>query len=189
VRRDGEGQVVDAAIIDGAASVTGLMQGYLDPGAWRDERGVNLLDGTAPFYDTYRCADGGWVAVGALEPRFYRALLARLGLAGDEALAGDHLDPANWPSIRGRLTTVFAARPRDEWAGLFAGTDCCVTPVLSMREAREHPWNAAREVFVEVDGKPQPAPVPRFSATPVGRRQPAPDPADDSAAAPDPAER
>ncbi len=180
-RATGEGQVVDAAIVDGAASVTGLLQGYLDLGAWRDERGVNLLDGGAPFYDTYRCADGGWVAVGALEPQFYRALLERLGLGDDDALAGDHLDPANWPPIRERLTAAFAARPRDEWAELFAGTDCCVTPVLSMREAREHPWNAAREVFVEVDGKPQPAPVPRFSATPAGRPQPAP--------APDPAER
>jgi alpha-methylacyl-CoA racemase len=177
-RATGEGQVVDAAIVDGAASVTGLLQGYLDLGAWRDERGVNLLDGGAPFYDTYRCADGGWVAVGALEPQFYRALLERLGLGDDAALAGDHLDPANWPPIRERLGAAFAARPRDEWAELFAGSDCCVTPVLSMREAREHPWNAAREVFVEVDGKPQPAPVPRFSATPAGRPAPAPDPAE-----------
>jgi alpha-methylacyl-CoA racemase len=176
-RSTGEGQVVDAAIVDGAASVTGLLQGYLDVGAWRDERGVNLLDGGAPFYDTYRCADGEWVAVGALEHQFYRALLEKLGLHDDPALAGDHLDPATWPAIRERLTAKLAERTREEWTEVFAGSDCCVAPVLSMREAREHPWNRERGVFVEVDGEPQPAPAPRFSATPAGVPRPAPDPA------------
>jgi alpha-methylacyl-CoA racemase len=174
-RATGQGQVVDAAIVDGAASVTGLLQGYLDVGAWRDERGVNLLDGGAPFYDTYRCADGGWLAVGALEPQFYRALLMKLDLDADPALVGDHLDPANWPAIRERLTAKLAERSRDEWTEIFAGSDCCVTPVLSMREARDHPWNGERDVFVEVDGEPQPAPTPRFSVTPAGRPKPAPD--------------
>jgi len=164
-RATGQGQVVDAAIVDGAASVTGLLQGYLDAGTWRDERGVNLLDGGAPFYDTYRCADGRWIAVGALEPQFYRALLEKLGLAADPELAGDHLDPVGWPRIRERLTPAFAARTRDEWTEVFAGTDCCVAPVLSLREARTHPWNVAREVFVQVDGLPQPSPAPRFSVT------------------------
>jgi alpha-methylacyl-CoA racemase len=164
-RASGVGQVVDAAIVDGAASVTGMLHGFLELGAWRDERGVNLLDGGAPFYDTYRCADGGWVAVGALEPQFYAALLARLGLSGDEAIRA-HLDPATWPAIRERLTAKFAERPRDEWHELFADSDCCVAPVLSMREARADGHNRDRGIFVEVGGIPQPAPAPRFSATP-----------------------
>ena len=133
-------------------------------GAWRDERGVNLLDGGAPFYDTYRCADGGWVAVGALEPQFYAALLEALGMAGDEEIA-NHLDPATWPAIRERFTAKFAERARDEWHELFADSDCCVAPVLSMREAREDGHNRDRGVFVEVGGMPQPAPAPRFSVT------------------------
>ena len=176
-RGGGSGQVVDAAIVDGAASVTGLLQGYLDSGGWTDERGVNLLDGGAPFYDTYRCADRRYVAVGALEPQFYRALLAALELDTDPALAGDHLDPSAWPVIRERLTEKFASRPRDEWHRMFAATDCCVAPVLSLREARENEHNRDREVFTEVGGTTQPAPVPRFSATVPDRPAPAPDPA------------
>jgi alpha-methylacyl-CoA racemase len=163
-RAGGVGQVVDAAIVDGAVSLTGMLHGFLEQGAWRDERGVNLLDGGAPFYDTYRCADGGWVAVGALEPQFYAALLEALGMAGDEAVA-NHLDPAAWPTIRERLTAKFAERPRDDWHELFADSDCCVAPVLSMKEAREDGHNRDRGVFVEVGGMPQPAPAPRFSVT------------------------
>jgi alpha-methylacyl-CoA racemase len=163
-RAGGVGQVVDAAIVDGAASVTGMLHGLLELGAWKDERGVNLLDGGAPFYDTYRCADGGWVAVGALEPQFYRALLEKLGLADDEAIQA-HLDPSTWPAIRERLTAKFAERPRDEWHELFADSDACVAPVLSMREAREDGHNRDRGIFVEVGGMPQPAPAPRFSVT------------------------
>jgi alpha-methylacyl-CoA racemase len=163
-RAVGVGQVVDAAIVDGATSLTGMIHGFLEQGAWRDERGVNLLDGGAPFYDTYRCADGGWVAVGALEPQFYAALLEALGMSGDEAIA-NHLDPATWPAIRERFEAKFAERPRDEWHELFADSDCCVAPVLSMREAREDGHNRDRGVFVEVGGMPQPAPAPRFSVT------------------------
>jgi alpha-methylacyl-CoA racemase len=163
-RPGGVGQVVDAAIVDGAASVTGMLHGFLEQGAWRDERGVNLLDGGAPFYDTYRCADGGWVAVGALEPQFYAALLEALGLVDDEELA-NHYDQSAWPTIRARLTAKFAERPRDEWHELFADSDCCVAPVLSMREAREDGHNRDRGVFVDVGGMPQPAPAPRFSVT------------------------
>jgi alpha-methylacyl-CoA racemase len=158
------GQVVDAAITDGVVSLTGILHGLLEQGAWRDERGVNLLDGGAPFYDTYRCADGRWVAVGALEPQFYAALLEALGMAGDEAIA-NHLDPATWPAIRERFTAKFAERSRDEWHELFADSDCCVAPVLSMREAREDGHNRDRGVFIEVGGMPQPAPAPRFSVT------------------------
>jgi alpha-methylacyl-CoA racemase len=163
-RACGVGQVVDAAIVDGAANVTGMLHGLLEVGAWHDERGVNLLDGGAPFYDTYRCADGEWVAVGALEPQFYAALLEKLGMAGDEAIA-NHLDPATWPTIRERFEAKFAERPRDEWHELFADSDCCVAPVLSMREAREDGHNRDRGIFVEVGGMPQPAPAPRFSVT------------------------
>jgi alpha-methylacyl-CoA racemase len=163
-RAAGVGQVVDAAIVDGAASVTGLLHGLLEMGAWKDERGVNLLDTGAPFYDTYRCADGGWVAVGALEPQFYAALLEKLGLAGEEAIA-NHLDLAAWPAIRERFAAKFAERTRDEWHELFADSDCCVAPVLSMREAREDGHNRDRGIFVEVGGMPQPAPAPRFSVT------------------------
>jgi alpha-methylacyl-CoA racemase len=163
-RAGGVGQVVDAAIVDGAASVTGMLHGFLESGAWKDERGVNLLDGGAPFYDTYRCADGEWVAVGALEPQFYRALIEKLGMAEDGAIQA-YLDPATWPAIRERFTAKFAERSRDEWHELFADSDCCVAPVLSMREAREDGHNRDRGIFVEVGGMPQPAPAPRFSVT------------------------
>ncbi len=163
-RAGGVGQVVDAAITDGAVHLSGMLHGFLELGAWRDERGVNLLDGGAPFYDTYRCADGEWVAVGALEPQFYAALLEALGMAGDEEIA-NHLDPATWPAIRERFTAKFAERSRDQWHELFADSDCCVAPVLSMREAREDGHNRDRGVFVEVGGMPQPAPAPRFSVT------------------------
>jgi alpha-methylacyl-CoA racemase len=163
-RAGGVGQVVDAAIVDGAVAVTGMLHGFLEQGAWRDERGVNLLDGGAPFYDTYQCAEGGWVAVGALEPQFYAALLEALGMADDEEIA-NHLDPATWPTIRARLTAKFAERSRDEWHQLFADSDCCVAPVLSMREAREDGHNRDRGVFVDIGGMPQPAPAPRFSVT------------------------
>jgi alpha-methylacyl-CoA racemase len=163
-RASGVGQVVDAAIVDGAASVTGLLQGFLELGAWEDERGVNLLDGGAPFYDCYRCADGGWVAVGALEPQFYAALLAALRLDDEEALR-DNLDRSAWPAIRERFTAKFAERGRDDWHELFADSDCCVAPVLSMREARADGHVRDRGIFVEVGGMPQPAPAPRFSVT------------------------
>ena len=170
-RASGVGQVVDAAIVDGAVSVTGLLHGFLETGVWKDERGVNLLDGGAPFYDCYRCADGEWVAVGALEPQFYRALLEKLGLADDEAIQA-YLDPATWPAIRERFSAKFAARTRDDWHELFADSDCCVAPVLSMREAREDGHNRDRGIFVEVGGMPQPAPAPRFSVTEPDAPQP-----------------
>jgi alpha-methylacyl-CoA racemase len=172
-RASGVGQVVDAAIVDGAASVTGMLHGFLELGVWKDERGVNLLDGGAPFYDCYECADGGWVAVGALEPQFYRALVEKLGIGEDASLAA-HLDPATWPTIRERFTAKFAERPRDEWHELFADSDCCVAPVLSMREAREDGHNRDRGIFVEVGGMPQPAPAPRFSVTEPGVPSPSP---------------
>jgi alpha-methylacyl-CoA racemase len=172
-RATGVGQTVDAAIVDGAVALSGILHGFLELGAWRDERGVNLLDGGAPFYDCYECADGGWVAVGALEPQFYAALLEALGLAGDESIAA-HLDPDTWPAIRVAFTAKFAERPRDEWYELFADSDCCVAPVLSMREAREDGHNRDRGIFVEVGGMPQPAPAPRFGVTEAGVPAPSP---------------
>jgi alpha-methylacyl-CoA racemase len=169
-QRSGLGQVVDAAMVDGSALLTSFIYGLRARGAWQDERGVNLLDGGAPFYDTYATADGRYVAVGALEPQFYAALLAGLGLAGAELPA--QLDPAGWPVLRERFTDIFARRTRDEWTAVFAGTDACVAPVLSPAEAAGHPHNATRGVFTEIGGVVQPGPAPRFGRTPA--EQPAP---------------
>ncbi len=159
----GLGQVVDAAMVDGSALITSFLYGMRATGAWQDQRGSNLLDGGAPFYDTYVCADGGCVAVGALEPQFYAALLAGLGLDA-AGLPAQH-DRARWPELRARFAAAFAARSRDEWAKVFAGTDACVSPVLSMAEAPAHPHATARNAFVEVGGIVQPAPAPRFGRT------------------------
>jgi alpha-methylacyl-CoA racemase len=159
--RSGAGQVVDAAMVDGAALLTTFLHGMRNGGMWSHPRGENLLDGGAPFYDTYETADGRYVAVGAIEPQFYAALLAGLGLAGEELPAQQ--DRSGWPVLRERFAAVFACRTRDEWASLFADTDACVTPVLAPDEAAAHPHNAARGVFV--DGAP--APAPRFSRTPA----------------------
>jgi alpha-methylacyl-CoA racemase len=169
-RATGEGQVVDAAIVDGTAVLTTMIHGMLDSGSWVDRRGVNLLDTGAPFYDVYRCADGQFVAVGALEEQFYAALLEGLGLAGDQTLP-DRNDPRRWPALRARFTEVFGSRTRAEWWAVFEGTDACVAPVWSLTEAADDPHNRERGVFVEVDGVRQPAVAPRFSATPgaVGR--------------------
>ncbi|HEX6339267.1 MAG TPA: CaiB/BaiF CoA-transferase family protein [Jiangellaceae bacterium] len=159
--RSGRGQVVDAAIVDGTSSLAQQFWILRGLGLWTDERAANLLDTGAPFYDTYECADGRYVAVGALEPRFYAALLAGLGLAG-ESLPAQH-DKGAWPVLRKRFADVFATRTRDEWAEVFAGTDACVTPVLSFAEAAEHPHLRARGTIVTVDGVPRAAPAPRFS--------------------------
>jgi alpha-methylacyl-CoA racemase len=169
-RTTGEGQVVDAAIVDGTAVLTTMIHGMLSTGGWQDERGVNLLDTGAPFYDVYRCADGQFLAVGALEPQFYAALLEGLGVAGDDTFP-DRYEPEQWPALRERFTDLFASRTRDEWWKVFAGTDACVAPVWSLVEATQDEHNRDREVFVEVDGVTQPAVAPRFSATPgsVGR--------------------
>ncbi|KQS66791.1 carnitine dehydratase [Modestobacter sp. Leaf380] len=164
-RTTGQGQVVDAAIVDGTAVLTTMLHGMLDTGAWTDARGVNLLDTGAPFYDVYRCADGQFLAVGALEEQFYAALLTGLGLA-DDATLPDRADPAAWPALRERFTEVFAGRTRDEWWRVFAGTDACVAPVWSLLEATADEHNRERGVFVEVEGRVQPAVAPRFSATP-----------------------
>jgi alpha-methylacyl-CoA racemase len=162
----GRGQVVDAAMVDGVALLSQMTLALTAMGAWGPERGTNLLDGGAPFYDTYACADGGHVAVGALEPQFYAALLEGLGL--DPASLPDQQDRSGWPVLRQTFTSAFAARTRDEWAERFAGTDACVTPVLTFEEAAVHPHLAARETYVRRDGVLQAAPAPRFSRTPGG---------------------
>ena len=160
-QRSGLGQVVDAAMVDGSALLTTFIYGLRAGGAWRDERGVNLLDGGAPFYDTYATADGGHVAVGAIEPKFYAELLAGLGLS-DVGLPAQ-MDVSGWPVLRERFTRAFASRGRDEWAAVFEGTDACVAPVLSPAEAGDHRHNQARMVFTEICGVRQPTPAPRFS--------------------------
>jgi alpha-methylacyl-CoA racemase len=169
--RSGTGQVVDAAMVDGAALLTTQFHELLAAGLWREERGANLLDGGAPFYGVYETADGRHLAVGAMEPQFYAELLRRLGLdAGD--LPGQ-LDRDGWPLLRERLAALFRTRTREEWCELLAGTDACVAPVLELGEAPAHPHNRARGTFVDVGGVVQPGPAPRFSRTPCDPPSPA----------------
>jgi alpha-methylacyl-CoA racemase len=165
--QSGLGQVVDAAMVDGASLLTQMIWSLRGGGVWSDRRGVNLLDGGCPYYDTYECADGRYVAVGALEGQFWTALLAGLGFVPAEF--PDRTDPNTWPDLRRRLTAVFAGRSRDEWAEVFGGTDACVTPVLTFAEAAGHPHLAARQTLVGWDGVTQAAPAPRFSRTPSSR--------------------
>lgn len=159
----GQGQVVDAAIVDGTAHLGTMLFSLFASGGWSTERGTNLLDTGAPYYDVYETADGGYVSVGALEPQFYAALLEGLGLNGPFP---DRDDEATWPELRERFTTIFKQRTRDEWSDIFTGTDACVAPVLSMAEAAQNPHVADRETLVDNGGAPQPAPAPRFSRTP-----------------------
>jgi alpha-methylacyl-CoA racemase len=161
--RSGQGQVIDAAMIDGASVLMQMIWAMRGVGAWSDERASNLLDPGAPFYDTYECADGRYVAVGALEPQFYAALLGGLGLA-EADLPAQH-DREGWPTLRERFTETFATKSRNEWAEIFAGADACVTPVLSFAEAPAHPQPAARGTLREMSGVMQAAPAPRFSRT------------------------
>ncbi len=159
--RSDRGQEVDAAIVDGVASLAQPVWGMRSQGLWTDRPASNLLDSGAPFYDTYACADGRYVAVGALEPPFYAQLLDGLGLA--DADLPEPYDPTGWPTLRERFTATFVTRSRDEWAEVFAGTDACVTPVLTFEEARSNPHLAERGTLGEVDGVVQAAPAPRLS--------------------------
>ncbi len=181
-RATGEGQVVDAAIVDGAASLLSAQHQLMALGIWKDERSANWLDGAAPFYRTYECADGKFISLGPLEPEFFALLLEKLGLAGDPDFA-DILDTASWERLNARFEAIFRARPRDHWDRLFEGTDVCYAPVLSLTEAAEHPHMKARGVFQEIDGVMQAAPAPRFSATPGATAGPAPKPGQDTRAA------
>lgn len=160
-RTSGQGQVVDAAMTDGSASLMASIYGFHAAGFWTTKRGTNLLDTGAPFYDVYECACGGCVAVGAIEPQFYAALLDHLGLVGEELPA--QMDTDNWPRLKDIFTRKFKTRTRDEWSAIFEPVDACVTPVLSIAEAPHHPHNLARRTFHDVDGRVQPGVAPRFS--------------------------
>jgi alpha-methylacyl-CoA racemase len=164
--RSGHGQVVDAAMIDGSALLMTMFHGMTASGSWRPERGTNLLDSGAPFYDVYETADGGYVSVGSLEPQFYAELLRLTGLGDSASDRPAQLDRSQWPVMRKRLAEVFLSKTREEWTALMEGSDVCFAPVLSMAEAPAHPHNAARRTFTEVAGIPQAAPAPRFSRTP-----------------------
>ncbi|TCN53660.1 alpha-methylacyl-CoA racemase [Rhodococcus sp. SMB37] len=168
----GLGQVIDAAMVDGAPMLGHLLWALHSAGQWSHERGTNLLDGGAPFYDTYECADGKYVAVGALEAEFYHQMVTGLGLPA-ESLPQQH-DRSRWAELRTVFEERFATKTRDEWTAVFDGTDACVTPVLDFAEAPEHPHMLSRRVFHELDGLVQPAPAPRFSRTPA--ELPAPPP-------------
>lgn len=170
--RSGQGQVVDAAIVDGTSSLTALLHGLMAAGQWTDGRGVNFLDTGVPWYDTYQTADGQSMAVGALEPKFYAEFARLLGLSGE--VAALRADSSEWVRLREAIADAFASRTRSEWTAVFDGTDACVAPVLSLTEASGHPHLAARETFVDVAGVVQPAPAPRFSRTVAPRPTPPP---------------
>ena len=175
--QSGRGQIVDAAMVDGSASLMTATYGLAAAGFWSGDRGHNLLDGGAPFYATYQCADDKWVSIGPLEPRFYAEFLERLDLTD----AVDRDNPQEWPRLRGQLEEAFRRKTRDEWDQELGGTDVCFAPVLSMEEATLHPHNVARGTFVEVDGVVQPGPAPRFSRTPGEIQGPVREPGGDTA--------
>lgn len=160
----GRGQVVDGAMVDGIATLSTFLHSMLASGQWTDDRGVNVVDGGAPYYDTYETADGKYIAVGAVEPKFYAELLRSLGLEIDPTAQND---TATWPATRAALEAAFRQRTRAEWCDLLEGADACFSPVLSLSEAAEHPHNRARGVFVRSEGVAQPAPAPRFSRSTV----------------------
>ena len=163
-RSSGLGQIIDAAMLDSASLMTTMFAGLRANGQWRDERGANLLDGGAPWYDSYTTLDGHCMAVGAIEPKFYAQLIERLGLAG-HALPAQH-ERARWPELRAAFAGAFGSKTRDAWCAVFAGSDACVAPVLSFGEAAAHPHQQARAGNVTLDGIEQPAPAPRLSRTP-----------------------
>ncbi|QKT08787.1 CoA transferase [Gordonia sp. X0973] len=173
-QRTGEGQVVDAAMIDGASLLGGMVHSLAQIGRWTEEREANRHDGGAPFYGTYETADGLFVAIAANEPQFYRVMIETLGFSPDELPAQD--DESTWPDVRARFAAVFKSKTRDEWDEVFAGLETCYSPVLTMAEARDNAHNVSRDVFVEHDGIKQPAPAPRFDKTPGAIAGPAPYP-------------
>jgi alpha-methylacyl-CoA racemase len=163
-RETGQGQVIDCAMSDGAASLMAMFYGFKAAGMWKDERRTNLLDGGAHFYDTYQCSDGKWVSIGSIEPQFYALLLEKTGIT-DEQFKGQ-MNRDEWPQLREKLAAVIATKTQAQWCELMEATDVCFAPVLTLEDAPRHVHNAARQTFVEVGGVTQPAPAPRFSATP-----------------------
>ncbi len=169
-KASGEGQVIDVAMTDGAASLSSMFYGMRAMGVWSDEREDNLLDGGAHFYDCYECKDGGYVSIGSIEPQFYALLLEKAGLTDPEFK--NQMDRKAWPELKTKLKAVILSKTRDEWCELMEGTDVCFAPVLSMAEAPKHPHNVARETFVDYEGVVQPSPAPRFSKTPGAIQRP-----------------
>lgn len=163
-QRSGQGQVVDAAMVDGAASLMAMFHSMRALGIWNDERGTNLLDTGSHFYDVYECADGRYISIGSIEPQFYAELMRLTGLDGDEDFAAQ-LSRSSWPELKERISAIFKTRTRDEWCEIMDATDVCFAPVLTLAEAPEHPHNQHREVFTELSGVIQPNPSPRFSRT------------------------
>ncbi|MDE2562496.1 MAG: CoA transferase [Sphingomonadales bacterium] len=165
-RTTGKGQVVDCAMVDGAAILSAMTFSFLGNGVWKDERGVNMLDSGAHFYDTYETADGRWISIGSIEPQFYALLMERSGLKDDPDFA-PQMDQSKWPALKDKIAALFLTRTRDEWCAIMDGTDICFAPVLSLTEAPAHPHNVARGTFVEDGGMVMPGPAPRFSGTPA----------------------
>jgi alpha-methylacyl-CoA racemase len=180
-RSSGHGQVVDAAMTDGSALLMTMIYSLKGNGLWQDQRGSNLLDGGAPFYGTYQCADDKWIALGSIEPQFYAQLVAKCGL--DDPLFQRPQDRARWPELRLKLAAVIAGKTRDQWNAIFEGSDVCFAPVLDLDEAPEHPHNRARGTFVNRDGVVQPAPAPRFSRSTAELDLPPPAPGQHTAEA------
>jgi alpha-methylacyl-CoA racemase len=173
-QRSGRGQVIDAAMIDGVGMLTALIHSLRGEGQWLDQPAYNFFLHSSPFYDSFECADGRYFTLGAIEPAFYREMLQRLGLADVDPR--QQYDMSAWPALRERVAATMKTKTRDEWAALLEGTDVCAAPVLSFDEAAAHPHQQARGNFVEVEGKRQPAPAPRFSRTPTRQPQPGPAP-------------
>ena len=171
-RASGQGQVVDAAMVDGAATLMTFFHGYRAMGIWNDERGTNLLDTGAHFYDVYQTSDGGFISLGSIEPQFYMELRERLELDGDEW--DDQMSRSGWPALKEKLAAIVATKTRDEWCEILEGTDVCFAPVLSMAEAPSHPHNVARGTFTEIAGVVQPRPAPRFSRSDSSIERPPP---------------
>ena len=165
-QRSGKGQVIDCAMVDGAAILSAMTWTFFGNGQWKDERGVNLLDGGTHFYDTYETSDGKWIALGSIEPQFYALLMEKTGLGADPAFAAQ-MNSAEWPALKAKVAAMIATKTRDEWQAIMDGTDICFAPVLSLKEAPHHPHNAARGMFVEDGGMTMPAPAPRFLGTPA----------------------
>lgn len=162
-KNSGQGQVIDAAMTDGSIALTGMFHGFMAAGSWQNQRHANFLDGAAPNYDNYRCADGKYVSIGAIEPQFYAVLREKIG-AHDAIFDHPH-DQSTWPQQKEKMAAIFLTKTRDEWCALLEGSDACFSPVLDWQEAIDHPHNQARQAFIEIDGVTQPAPAPRFSRT------------------------
>ena len=164
-RTSSQGQVVDAAMTDGSALLAAPIFGMYASGMWKPERGVNMLDSGAHFYDAYECSDGRWISVGSIEPQFYALLLEKTGLADDQTFRDEQMNREHWPELKSRLAEIFKAKTRDEWCELMEGSDVCFAPILDFEDAMSHPHNVERQTYVEIGGVRQPAPAPRFSRT------------------------